>query len=54
MSDRIAVMGNGHIEQVGNRTEIFDKANLKLCSSFLGINTFDGKAIKICKGYFGD
>jgi len=46
MSDRIAVMGNGHIEQVGNRTEIFDKPNSPYVAMFLGINAFKGKAIK--------
>jgi ABC-type Fe3+/spermidine/putrescine transport system ATPase subunit len=46
MSDRIAVMGNGHIEQIGNRTEIFDKPTSSYVAQFLGINTFKGKAVK--------
>ena len=50
MSDRIAVMGNGHIEQIGNRTEIFDKPTSSYVAQFLGINTFKGKAIKIQAG----
>ena len=46
MSDRIAVMGNGHIEQIGDRTEIFDKPTSSYVAQFLGINTLKGKAIK--------
>ncbi len=46
MSDRIAVMGNGRIEQIGNRTEIFDKPSSSYVANFLGINTFKGKAVK--------
>ena len=50
MSDRIAVMGNGHIEQIGNRTEIFDKPSSSYVANFLGINTFKGKAVKTHAG----
>ena len=50
MSDRIAVMGNGHIEQIGNRTEIFDKPSSSYVAKFLGINTFKGKAVKTHDG----
>jgi len=46
MSDRIAVMGNGHIEQIGSRTEIFDKPSSSYVAQFLGINTLNGKAVK--------
>lgn len=46
MADRIAVLGNGHIEQVGNRTEVFDKPQSAFVAKFLGINSFDGKAVK--------
>jgi ABC-type Fe3+/spermidine/putrescine transport system ATPase subunit len=46
MSDRIAVMGNGHIEQLGNKEEIFDKPASEYVANFLGLNTFKGKAIK--------
>ncbi len=50
MSDKIAVMGNGHIEQIGNRTEIFDKPSSSYVAQFLGINTFKGKAVKTNAG----
>ncbi len=45
MSDRIAVMGNGRIEQIGCGAEIFDKPSSKYVAEFLGINAFKGKAI---------
>jgi len=50
MSDRIAVMGNGRIEQIGVRGEIFDKPSSDYVAKFLGINTIKGKAIKIGAG----
>jgi len=50
MSDRIAVMGNGHIEQIGNRTEIFDKPSSSYVAKFLGINILKGRAIKVDGG----
>ncbi|MCL1977109.1 MAG: ABC transporter ATP-binding protein [Candidatus Bathyarchaeota archaeon] len=46
MADKIAVIGNGHIEQVGNRAEIFDKTQSTYVAKFLGINIFEGKAVK--------
>jgi len=50
MSDRIAVMGNGHIEQIGDRTEIFDKPSSSYAAKFLGINTLKGKAVRTHAG----
>ncbi|MCL2135173.1 MAG: ABC transporter ATP-binding protein [Candidatus Bathyarchaeota archaeon] len=46
MADKIAVMGNGHIEQIGDRNEIFDKTRSTFVAKFLGLNIFEGKAIK--------
>lgn len=46
MSDRIAVMGNGCIQQVGTGTEIFNKPASKYVAEFLGINALKGKAVK--------
>jgi ABC-type Fe3+/spermidine/putrescine transport system ATPase subunit len=46
MSDRIAVMGNGRIEQIGCGTELFDKPSSRYVASFLGINSFKGTAAK--------
>jgi ABC-type Fe3+/spermidine/putrescine transport system ATPase subunit len=45
MSDRVAVMGNGRIEQIGAANEIFDKPRSSYVAKFLGINTFSGKAL---------
>ncbi len=50
MSDRIAVMGNGHIEQIGTGEEIFDKPSSSYVAKFLGINAFKGKALKSRNG----
>ncbi|XHH09735.1 MAG: ABC transporter ATP-binding protein [Candidatus Bathyarchaeia archaeon] len=47
MSDKIAVMGNGRIEQVGDRREIFDKPTSAYVARFLSINAFEGKAGKM-------
>jgi len=46
MADKIAVIGNGHIEQIGNRAEIFDKPQTSFIAKFLGHNIFEGQAIK--------
>jgi len=50
ISDRIAVMGNGCIEQIGNRTEIFDKPSSIYVAQFLGVNAFKGNAVKSGSG----
>jgi ABC-type Fe3+/spermidine/putrescine transport system ATPase subunit len=46
MADKIAVLGNGHIEQIGSREEIFDKPQSTYVAKFLGTNLFEGKAIR--------
>ena len=46
MADKTAVIGNGQIEQVGNRTEIFDKTQSAFVAKFLGLNILNGKTIK--------
>ena len=50
MSDRIAVMGNGRIEQIGCGAEIFDKPSSSYVAKFLGVNAFKGKAVKFKAG----
>jgi ABC-type Fe3+/spermidine/putrescine transport system ATPase subunit len=50
MSDRIAVMGNGRIEQVGCGPEIFDKPTSSYVAKFLGINAFTGKPLTVQGG----
>ena len=44
MSDKIAVMGNGRIEQVGDRDEIFSSAS-KSVAEFFGLNAYLGKIV---------
>lgn len=44
MSDRIAVMGCGRIQQIDCGTELFDKPHSEYVAKFLGINTFNGRA----------
>jgi molybdopterin-binding protein len=45
ISDKIAVMGPGRIEQTGHRDEIFAKPNSEFVAQFLGENVFNGKVI---------
>jgi ABC-type Fe3+/spermidine/putrescine transport system ATPase subunit len=50
MADRIAVMGNGHIEQIGAANELFDRPSSSYVAQFLGVNTFRGKALEARDG----
>jgi len=46
LSDRIAVMNNGVIEQIGTPAEIYENPRTKFVASFIGdTNFFDGKII---------
>jgi len=45
VSDRIAVMGSGRIEQTGHRDEIFTKPNSAYVAQFLGQNVYRGKVV---------
>ncbi|MBL8699087.1 MAG: ABC transporter ATP-binding protein [Alphaproteobacteria bacterium] len=45
MSDRIAVMNGGRVEQVGTPAEIYDRPASRFVADFIGeINLFDGRA----------
>ena len=50
MSDRIAVMGNGCIQQVGSGADLFDKPSSGYVAKFLGVNSIKGKTVKIHGG----
>ncbi len=50
MSDRVAVMGNGRIEQIGASSEIFDKPSSSYVAKFLGVNAFKGTALRMSGG----
>lgn len=45
LSDKIAVMGHGIIEQMGLRDEIFAKPNSAYVADFLGQNVYNGKVV---------
>ena len=51
MSDRIAVMNEGVIEQLGTPREIYDRPLTKFVAGFIGeSNIFDGKVISVHDG----
>lgn len=51
MSDRIAIMNEGIIEQLGTPREIFERPLTKFVAEFIGeSNIFDGKVIKFQDG----
>jgi ABC-type Fe3+/spermidine/putrescine transport system ATPase subunit len=51
MSDRIAVMRNGVFEQVGNRTEVYQKPRTVFVAGFVGqSNQMEGKVDKVNGG----
>jgi molybdopterin-binding protein len=45
VSDRIAVMGSGRIEQVDYRDRILEKPNSGYVAEFLGLNVYSGKVV---------
>ncbi|MEM2631263.1 MAG: ABC transporter ATP-binding protein [Candidatus Bathyarchaeia archaeon] len=45
ISDKIAVMNNGRIEQVGLKDEIFENPKSRFVSEFLGYNVFNGRIV---------
>jgi spermidine/putrescine transport system ATP-binding protein len=48
MSDRIAVMNNGFIEQLGSPTEIYEKPQTKFVADFIGeTNLFEGQISRL-------
>jgi len=45
MSDRIAVMGEGRIEQTGQKMSVFDNPRSRFVAEFLGFNVLDGELV---------
>lgn len=46
MSDRIAVMNDGHVEQIGGVTELYENPQTRFVADFLGeTNLFDGAVV---------
>jgi putative spermidine/putrescine transport system ATP-binding protein len=53
LSDRIAVMHNGHIEQLGSPTEIYERPVSRFVASFIGTsNFFSGRVTHRVEGGF--
>jgi spermidine/putrescine transport system ATP-binding protein len=51
MSDRIAVMNQGRIEQIGTPTQIYEEPENMFVARFVGeINIFEGKIVEIYNG----
>ena len=50
ISDRIAVMDNGRLEQIGRADEVFENPNSKFVSEFLGYNVLEGNVVSIGAG----
>ena len=51
MSDRIAIMNHGRIEQVGAPSELYDRPNTRFVADFLGDTNFiPGKLIEVANG----
>lgn len=52
MSDRIAVMNNGFIEQLGSPTDIYEKPQTKFVADFIGeTNLFEGQISRLDNSY---
>ncbi len=45
MSDQIAVMSSGRIEQIDSKTEVFENPKSHFVAEFLGFNVFDGRVV---------
>lgn len=45
IGDKIAIMNNGSIEQIGSINEVFENPHSKFCAEFLGYNVFKGKVV---------
>ncbi len=55
LSDRIAVMNNGIIEQIGTPAEIYENPRTKFVASFIGdTNFFDAKVVRKLDGEYCD
>jgi spermidine/putrescine transport system ATP-binding protein len=59
MSDRMAVMSNGHIEQVGSPAEVYDEPANAYVADFLGVSNLmtaqaEGSSDRSCRVRLGD
>ncbi|MDH5816579.1 ABC transporter ATP-binding protein [Thermofilum sp.] len=51
ISDKIAIMSNGRIEQIGSIETIFENPSSKFIAEFLGYNVLNGRIISIEDGH---
>jgi ABC-type Fe3+/spermidine/putrescine transport system ATPase subunit len=54
MSDRIAVMNRGRIEQLGSPTDIFDRPATRFVAAFMGMTNLIDGAVAAIHGHFVD
>lgn len=53
LSDRIAAMNKGHIEQIGRPTEIYEAPRSSFVAAFIGdTNFFDGAVVEVMEGHY--
>lgn len=45
LSDRIAIMESGRVEQIGHHDQILERPKSRLVAEFLGLNVYDGRVI---------
>ena len=50
ISDRIAVLNHGEIEQIGYVNEVFENPNSRFVAEFFGYNVFNGRLISVKEG----
>ncbi len=46
LSDRIAIIGNGSVQQIGKPAEILENPNSRFVAEFLGLNIYNGRVIE--------
>ncbi len=51
MSDRVALMGNGCVQQSGTGNELFDTPKSSYVAKFFGLNVFGAKAVSVQGGF---
>ncbi|PUA34109.1 MAG: hypothetical protein B9J98_01635 [Candidatus Terraquivivens tikiterensis] len=51
VGDKIAIMNDGRIEQIGFTAEVFENPCSKFVAEFLGYNVFNGKVVSKNAGY---
>jgi spermidine/putrescine ABC transporter ATP-binding subunit len=50
MSDRVAVMNDGRVEQVGTPEELYERPQTRFAAEFLGVGNLWGATVSACSG----